>query len=291
VKYFISLSLFFILVGCSTIDESVFLSYKKNVDSNLNSLEQQMSIIENLGKEITALETAIGMRDISDLDLVRNSPYDVSYRDSLFFQTISEALSSIRNFNSLYRSYSSLMYAVASDNLSTPDLIIDYNNSLTSISESLSISNEIVDYSISASSLLLNFVAERFSYNQRIVALKNISENSEIILEIIPIYIETIDDLEFTVSDYYTRYSLAIENMTLLTDDSGMIENLTLRLLSLNESYQNTLSVLSNLKNNFIALAELEKQLYNNIQEENLGDEELKDFVIRNYELYEELNG
>lgn len=252
-----------------------------------------MNNIERIGTELFALESSLGFQDILDAELDRESSYNLSYDNPPYYITVTELIDSIKTFNSFYKSYSSILYSIASNNSEISDLVSSYNKALNKIAEDIELESSITEYSITSSSLVLNFALERISYPKQIESLKEISRlGSPIILEIIDVYIGIIDNLEFTVADYYSRYLISIENLrSILTEDLSQKrrEELNLRLMNLTERYKQTTNNLKSLRNSFISLRELENELYVNIQEENIGEETLKDFVIRNYDLYWEL--
>lgn len=291
----ISFSFIFILltIGCETINEPAFESYNNNVSSTIDLLENEMNSIEKIGLELFALESSIGFQDILDAELNRDNPYEISYDNPPYYVTVTELINSIKTFNSFYKSYSSILYSIASNNSEISSLVSSYNNALNNIAEDIELESSIAEYSITSSSLVLNFALERISYPKQVEALKETSVlGSPIILEMINVYISIIDNLEFTVADYYSRYLIAIENLRISFSENisqEREEKLNLRLIDTTERYRQITNTLKSLRESFVSLRNMESELYTNIQEENIGEESLKDFVMRNYDLYWEL--
>jgi len=277
--------------GCASLDQSIFETYNQSVNISLETLEAQMTEIEQLGQELFALEATLGNQDLLDAELIRNGPYKIEYENSPFFLTVRNSLNSIKEFNDFYRSYSSIMFSIASDDLNNQEAIVSYNNSIQKIADDLGLSGDVMSYSITGSSMILNTVLERVTYKQELESLQEITEiTSPVIIDMIDVYIEIVDTLEFTLSDYYSRYMLSLESLGLLIPDNlEYRENLSRRTLSLSEKYRNSISTLGNLRVSFERLRSLEIELSTRILEEDFEKEELRDFVMRNYEFYEEL--
>lgn len=289
-KYF-SIFLLVLLTSCSTINEEMFLSYDESVSLSLDNMEKQTNNIQSLGISLYSLEASLGVQNILDAELVRSDPYNVEYRSNPFFTTITETLNSIHTFNSFYKSYSSILLSVASNDMGLSKSVATYNSSLKSITEDLEISNDIVNASIDTTSLISNAIFERVTYNTRIAHLQEISKNStELIINILDIYLDIMNDLEFTMNDYYSRYYFHLENLMALGQDSFIKRDISNELIELTINHKENMNDLLKLKNSLESLKELEIELHQRIMNEDLGEnEDLQDFVIRNYELYEEL--
>lgn len=250
-----------------------------------------MENIISLGENLFALESALGYGNIISVEYERSSAYELTRENPPFYNTIEEALNSIRRFNSFYISYAQIMHGIASNTMNTESLIASYNTSLRGVAETIEISNDIVDNSIIASGLVFNFAFERITYDKQIEALQEVLKTSSpIVLEMLNIYIDVIDDLEFTISDYYQRYMLSLENLALMTTSTLTKESLNQRKILLSENHKDSIDRLLAIKTSFEQLIVIEQQLAQKITEEDLGEESLRDFVIRNYEIYEEIN-
>lgn len=289
-KIFIFLLMFIFLSSCSTIESNVFESHKDNVKSAISNLENEMKTIESLGEELYIVESSLDEQDILDIEVIRESPYEVNFSNPPFFFTIKDTISSLSNFNSFYIDYSNTLYKISSNELKTKEHAVSFNSSLKDITEELDVSDELINQSINASSSLVRLSYERFTYKTRINLLQDISKaTSPLVIEIIDIYLDIIDDLEITLSDYYSRMFFHLENESYSREGLERRE-LNEELLKLSYDYQNSINNLSKLKNNFEFLKEKEEILYEKIINEELGSQDTVDFIIDNYEFYEELN-
>lgn len=275
-------SIILLISSCKTIPLNVFESYNNSVITSLNILEQNILFIETLGENSFSAEATIGLQEISTIRLKRTNPYVILYDEEPFYLTIRNVLNRIKEFNDFYKNYSNALFSIASNNLNISKVITSYNYSLIGISEDLGIDNDIIENSIITSSLIFNLALDRFSYNKRLTYLKEIS-NPTLILEILEIYINIIDELEFTIYDYYSRTFFALEMM-------GNSREINEELIQLNNTYELLNKELMSLRNSFIALVDLENQLKEIITEENFNRKDIINFVTDNYILYEELN-
>ena len=288
-KYF-SILFLFILASCSTIDTNVFKTYNENVSSSVSSLEKNMQKISGLGEELFAIEASLNRQDMIDLQYTRASAYDVILLKEPFFFAVVNASQSIQRFNTFLISYSNTLLSIASNDFSSAEAIITFNNSLKGISNELDINNDVVDYSISSSAVLIKNIADRLSHRARISYLQNISSSSnEIILQMLDRYIELIDNLEVVMFDYYYRTFNALENVMFEEENFYERRELSRELVNLSEEYRRNVSGISSMRNKFVSLKETQAQLHDMIMNKDFDEETVTDFIIQNYEFYEEL--
>jgi len=102
-------------------------------------------------------------------------------------------------------------------------------------------------------------------------------------------YINLIDNLEAIMFDYYYRTFIAIENIMFEEEDFYKRRELSRELVELSEDYRSVLSSTYTIRNNFVRLKETQEQLNDMIMNEDFDEQTITDFIIQNYEFYEEL--
>jgi hypothetical protein len=290
VKIFSIILLVIISSGCSTIDVSVFETYNDNVSSNVSFLEENMTEVSSLGQELFIIEASLNQQEILDIEYDRNSPYEISLTNEPFYLTVRNTIQSLERFNTFLISYSNALLTIASNDFNSVETIIAFDSSLKGISEELDLSDDIINYSISSISVLINNISNRLSYRARVKYLQDISiVSNDIILEMLDEYINLIDNLEAIMFDYYYRTFIAIENIMFEEEDFYKRRELSRELVELSEDYRSVLSSTYTIRNNFVRLKETQEQLNDMIMNEDFDEQTITDFIIQNYEFYEEL--
>lgn len=278
------------LVGCSTINPSIFEEYDKHFSSTLSNLEKATNDIYFFGEELFVLEVTTGVTDITDIEYFRASPYEVDMLNPPFYFIIKDARNTLRTTNSFLRSYSNVLHYIASSDLNIPQAVSVFHSSAIGVTEELNIDSDITEYSILSVSLIARNISERLSYRQRVNALQQVSEaSSELVIEILKNTLDMLDTLELISYDYYSRIFFDLENELYNREDFFERRKLSREILQLNNTYENLLITLSSLQRNLNLLIETEKDIYNIIKNEKFDNETAIDFILTNYEFYEEL--
>lgn len=287
---FFNVLLVFVFISCSTIDTSVFEVYDNNISFNVLSLEETTENIFFLGKELFANEVASEVSEILDTEIIRVSPYETNLSSPPFYNILVEVKDALMKTNSFLRNYSKSLFYIASNDFQTPESISVLNSSLSGITEELEIDNDITEYSIFSLSLITRNISERLSYRQRVRYLQEISQAShETVIQILEENLNLINNLEFIAYDYYSRIFFILENELYNTEDFFKRRELAREILELNNHYEDFIFSLIKLQNDINLLISAEKDIHNIIMNENFDDNTIADFMMINYNFYEEL--
>lgn len=260
---------FFIIIllitGCASIDTSKISSYNNDVSSFSQDFSDKLEKSFYLGEEVFIKEAAFDFEDILSIEIIREKSFYYETYNKPFYYILKDTQNKVNTINSFLTSYSEGLYKIADSNVVevAEEEINNIKESTENILEDLDISHSLIEEGLNITPEVFSFIYERVSVRQRKEMIQEISKAYyPIVQEVLIIYSSIIEDLEFTLYDYYSRGFFILENVYSNKDGYSKREEIAQRIMNHRHEYLEVFENINRLHNKLKILIELNEEFH-----------------------------
>ena len=269
-KFIKILFIILLISNCASLDQSKFSSYKNDVSSFSKDFSYKLEKSFHLGERVFIKEVSFEFEEILSIEINRNEPFSYEASNKPFYYILKDTQKKVNTINSFLTSYSEGLYNIANSNIAevAEEEIKNIQSSTQDVLDNLNLSNVLVEEGLDATSKALSFIYERVSIRQRKEMISEISQAYyPIVKETLLIYFSIIEDLEFTLYDYYSRGFFILENIYSNKEDYLEREELAERILQHRKEYLEVFDNIQRLKNKLNDLIKFNEDFHLSIGE------------------------